>query len=568
MHSFLFTTEGTEKNKEPFTTETQRHGEERRENSNKEEEKTRLSGVGQYRQSWYWRNLRSTFSLCLRVSVATLFVTLLLAGCSGKPDPNALVMIIESSPTNLDPRVGVDAQSERIDDLLFDSLVRRDDHFNLLPWLADRWDIPDPQTYIFHLHHGVRFHNGQSLTARDVKWTFDSLLSGKMRSAKASSYTQVSAVEAPDDYTVVFHLKQPFAPMLWNLSNGTVGIVPYGSGDEFNRHPIGSGPFRFVSAQQDKNVIVERNPDYWATPAKLSRVEFKVIPDAPTQALELRKQSADVAINSLVADTVVALQRDRNLTVMQAPGTIYAYLAMNLRDPTLKDVRVRRAIAYAIDVQPIIHYLLRDEARPAYSVLPPQHWAYDGDVARYPHDPQRARQLLDAAGYRATNGVRFHLTMKTSTDASTRLLAAVLQQQLREVGIALDIRTFEFATFFSDVTKGAYQIHSLRWVGASNLDPDIFEHVFDTASFAPKRANRTFYSSSRVDELIREGRSTLDQQKRKAIYDEIQSILAEDLPYINLWYLNNVLVHTNRVRGIELGPSGSYDFLRTAELAN
>ncbi len=508
------------------------------------------------------QNFRSKFSLCLGVSV----VVLCLSACSHKPDPNTLVMIIESSPTNLDPRVGVDAQSERIDELLFDSLVRRDAHFTVQPWLAERWEIPDPQTYVFHLRHGVRFHNGQPLTARDVKWTFDSLLSGKIRSPKTSTYAPVSRVDAPDDYTVIFHLKQPFAPLLWNLSDGAIGIVPYGSGEDFNLHPVGSGPFRFVSAQQDKNVIIERNPDYWATPAKLDRVEFKVIPDATTQALELRKQSADVAINSLVADTVVALERDHNLTVMDAPGTIYAYLALNLRDPILKDVRVRRAIAYAIDVQPIIHYLLRDEARPAYSVLPPQHWAYDGDVARYPHDPDRARQLLDAAGYRPVNGVRFHITMKTSTDATTRLLAAVLQQQLREVGIALDIRTFEFATFFSDVTKGAYQMHSLRWVGG-NLDPDIFEHIFDTGSFAPKRANRTFYSNPRVDELIREGRETLDQQKRKAIYDQIQQILAEDLPYINLWYLDNVLVHTNRVQGIELGPAGSYDFLRSAWLS-
>ena len=152
------------------------------------------------------------------------------------------------------------------------------------------------------------------------------------------------------------------------------------------------------------------------------------------------------------------------------------------------------AIAYAINVQPIIHYLLRDEARPAYSVLPPQHWAYDADVAKYPHDPARARQILDDAGYPATNGIRFHITMKTSTDESTRLLAAVLQQQLREVGIALDIRSFEFATFFADITKGAYQFHSLRWVGG-NLDPDIFEHIFGSNSFAPKRANRTFYSN-------------------------------------------------------------------------
>ncbi len=512
-------------------------------------------------QSAHDHNFKFSFSLCLCVSVV-----MSVAGCSRKPDPNTLVMIIESSPTNLDPRVGVDAQSERIDELLFDSLVRRDEHFNLKPWLAETWEIPDPQTYIFHLHHGVRFHNGQPLTARDVKWTFDSLISGKLRSAKASTYAPLDHIDIPDDYTVIFHLEEPFAPLLWNLSDGAIGIVPYGSGEDFNRQPVGSGPFRFVSAQQDKEVVIERNPDYWATPARLDRVQFKVIPDATTRALELRKQSADIAINALTADTVVTLRHDRDLTVMESPGTIYAYLAMNLRDPILKDVRVRRAIAYAINVQPIIHYLLRDQARPAYSVLPPQHWAYDADVAKYPHDPERARNLLDEAGYRPVNGIRFHITMKTSTEESTRLLAAVLQQQLREVGIALDIRSFEFATFFADITKGAYQFHSLRWVGG-NLDPDIFEHIFASSSFAPRRANRTFYSNPKVDELMREGRGTLDQQTRKAIYDQIQYALAEDLPYINLWYLDNVLVHTRRVRGIEISPSGNYDFLRTAQLA-
>jgi peptide/nickel transport system substrate-binding protein len=549
MRRVFFTTERAR-----FSTEAQRHRE--------EQEIKRSTKLKRNPRRQYCPSLKARISLCLCASVV-----LLLAGCSRKPDPNTLVMVIESSPTNLDPRVGVDAQSERIDDLLFDSLVRRDDHFNLKPWLADSWEIPDAQTYIFYLHHGVHFHNGQILTARDVKWTFDSLLSGKPRSPKTSTYAPVDHIEAPDDYTVVFHLKEPFAPMLWNLSDGTVGIVPYGSGDDFNRKPIGSGPFRFVRAQMDKEVLIERNPDYWATPAKLDRVAFKVIPDATTRALELRKRSADIALNSVVADTVVALEGDRDLTVTQSPGTIYAYLAMNLRDPILKDVRVRHAIAYAINVEPIIHYLLRDQARPAYSVLPPQHWAYDADVAKYPHDPARARRILDDAGYHATNGIRFHLTMKTSTDESTRLLAAVLQQQLREAGIALDIRTFEFATFFADVTKGAYQIHSLRWVGGSNLDPDIFEHIFDSGSFAPKRANRTFYFNPRVDELIREARATVDQQKRKVIYDEVQRIIADDLPYVNLWYLDNVLVHTKRVRAIELGPSGNYDFLRTAELA-
>lgn len=508
---------------------------------------------------------RSRRTSIVATLLALVIALLSLTACSHKPDPNTLVMIIESSPTNLDPRVGIDAQSQRIDELLFDSLVRRDEKFQIQPWLADSWETPDPETYIFHLHHGVRFHNGQPLTARDVKWTFDSLLNGTIRTSKTGTFSPVQNVDAPDDYTVVFHLKEPMASLLWNVSSGAVGIVPYGSGEDFNRNPIGSGPFRFVSAQQDKDVVIERNPDYWATPAKLQCVELKVIPDATTRALELRKRSADVVSNALTPDTVLTLQHDDGLNVLRGPGTVYAYLALNLRDPILHDVRVRRALAYAINLDPIIHYLWRDQVRPAYSVLPPQHWAYDPDVARYPYNPGEARKLLDEAGYKTTNGARFHLTMKTTTEESTRLLAAVLQQQLREVGIELDIRSFEFATFFSDVTKGAYQLHSLRWVGG-NLDPDIFDYIFSTKSFAPKRANRTFYSNSKVDALIEQSRSTLDQQQRKVLFDQIQQLVAEDLPYINLWYYDNIIVHSRRVHGIELNASGNYDFLRTAEL--
>jgi len=499
-------------------------------------------------------------------ALVVLVLLLPVLACSAKPDPDTLVMIIESSPTNLDPRVGLDAQSERIDTLLFDDLLTRDEHLNVQPALAERWEIPDPRTYVFHLHQGVKFHDGRPLTSRDVKWTFDSLLQGKIRSTKSAVYQFVDRVEAPDDSTVVFHLKEPFAPLLWNLSDGAIGIVPYGSGDEISRHPIGSGPFRFVSAEQDNEVIIERNDDYWGQKAHLKRVRFAVIPDGTTRALELRKGSADIAINALTGDTVLALEREPNLEVLHAPGTVLAYMAFNTRDPILKDVRVRQALAYAIDRRPMIHYLVSDFARPAYSLLPPESWAYNGDVPRYDYNPDRARRLLDQAGYRAVNDVRFHLAMKTSTDESTRLMAAVLQQQLREVGIALDIRTFEFATFFSDVTRGAYQVHSLRWVGG-NEDPDIFEYVFHSAKFSPHGANRTYYSNPRVDALIDQARSELDQNARKQIYAEIQRILAEDLPYINFWYLDNVLVHTKRVRGLTLNPAGNYDFLKTADLA-
>ena len=502
-----------------------------------------------------------------QATITFFFLPLLfsLLSCSNKPDTNTLVMLIESSPSNLDPRVGIDAQSERIDNLIFDDLLERGDDLNVAPGLAERWDVPDPLTYVFHLHSAVRFHDGRSLTSRDVKWTFDSLLQGKIRSTKAAVYKFVDHIDAPDNLTVTFHMKEPDSTLLWNLSDGAMGIVPYGSGEEITQHPIGSGPFKFVSAETDREVTLERNGDYWGEKARLSRVYFAVVPDETTQALELRKGSGDVAINSLTPDTVATLERDPNLSVEKSGGTRLAYLGFNLRDPILKDVRVRQAIAYALDRGPMIEYLWRGQAEPAKSVLPTQSWAYNGQVPAYVHDPEKARQLLDAAGYQAVNGVRFHITMKTSTDANTRLMVAVMQQQLRDVGIALDVRTFEFATFFADVQHGAFQMYGLRWIGG-NEDPDIFEYAFHSSKFPPNGANRNYYSNPKVDALIDKARREIDAKSRKPLYEEVQRILADELPYINLWYLDNVLVHTKRVRNVKLNPAGNFDFLRTAEL--
>jgi peptide/nickel transport system substrate-binding protein len=513
-------------------------------------------------------NSTSFASLRMTILFGFLVVCVLpLLSCSQPPDPNTFVMIIESSPTNLDPRVGIDAQSERIDELLFDALLIRDEHLNVQPGLAERWEIPDPLTYIFHLHRGVSFHDGRALTSRDVKWTLDSLLEGKIRSTKSAAYRFIDHIDAPDDFTAVFHLKEPNSTLLWNLSEGASGIVPYGSLDEITRRPVGTGPFKFVSAEQDKEVILARNDDYWGTRARLARIRFTIVPDATTRALELRKGSADAAINALSADTVVALEREPNLQIERAPGTVLSYLAFNLHDSVLKDVRVRQAIAYAVDRSPLLQYIWRGFAQPAQSILPKQSWAYNQEVPFYPHDPEKARQMLDAAGYAAHNGIRFHLTMKTSTEESTRLMAAVWQQQLREVGIALDIRTFEFATFFADVTSGDFQLYSLRWIGG-NEDPDIFEYAFHSNRFPPKGANRGFYSNPRVDSLIDRARREIDQNTRKKLYDEVQEILAQDVPYINLWYFDNVLVHTRRMRKATLNPSGNYDFLKTAEMGS
>jgi peptide/nickel transport system substrate-binding protein len=507
--------------------------------------------------------INGRFRSLLRGFFVLAFCSVMMS-CSHRVDSNTLVMILQASPTNLDPRVGIDGPSERIDGLLFENLMIRDEHLSIRSELAERFENPDPRTYIFHLRRGVRFSNGQALSSRDVKWSFDSLLTGKIRSTKASTYRFVDHIDAPDDFTVVFHLKEPWAELLWNVASPGMGIVPYGSGDEISRNPIGSGAFRFVSADQDREVIIERN-DYASQKARVERVRFVVVPDTTTRALELRKGSADVESNDLSPDLEATLEKNGNLEVMRGPGTRLAYIGFNLRDPLLKDVRVRQAIAHAINRQPLIHYLWRDSARPAASVLPPESWAYFGGVRQYSFDPVEARKLLDAAGLTEKNGIRFHLTMKTSTEESSRAMAAVFQQQLRDVGIALDIRSFEAATFLADITHGEFQMYSLRWLGA-NEDPDFFEYAFHSARIIPNGANRQYYSNPHVDALIDKARQETDQSARKQDYAEVQRILANDLPYIDLWYFDNVMVHSKRVLNLELNPSGNYDFLKTAEL--
>ena len=508
-------------------------------------------------------------SSCRGAVLVLLLVGAVLTGwgCSAPHDPQTVVMLIESSPLNLDPRIGTDAQSERISSLIFDSLLRRDRSSNLQPWLAERWELPDPLTYIFHLRRDVRFHNGKPLTARDVRYTFASLLSGQIKSIKTSSYSLIASVEAPDDFTVVFRLKEPRASFLWNLTQGAIGIVPEGSAEELARHPIGSGPFRFLSATQDENVILERNPNHWATSPRIQRVEFKVVPDATTRALELRKGTADIALNSLVADMVEVLRKEKQLKVLQEPGTTYQYLAFNLEIPKLTPP-VRQAIAYGINLEPLVADLWRNMVQPANSILPPQHWAYAVDAPRYPYNPEKAIELLDEAGFTpGPDGVRLRLQMKTSTDQTGRELAAVLQEQLRKIGIALDIRSYEFATFYGDITRGSFELYSLRWT-AGNDDPDIFEYCFHSQKIPPAGANRGHYLNPEVDRLIEAARANTDLAERREDYVQIQHILNRDLPYIHLWYLDNICLYNQRLRNIHLFPTGNYDFLTEIEVTS
>lgn len=237
--------------------------------------------------------------------------------------------LIDAAPTNLDPRIGADAYSAHVDGLMFSSLVARDAHLNVIPDLAQSWDIPDPLTYVFHLRLGVKFHDGRPLTSADVKYTFDTIIFGALKTPKRGAFKMVKSVEAPDDSTVIFHLSEPYASLLYSMVSPEIGIVPRGSGAEMAEHPIGTGPFRFVSATTDEEIVLERNENYFGGAPKIERLRMRIVPDAIVRALELRKGSADAVINSLTPDMVVTLAKDRGLAAVQEPGTTMAYLAFN-----------------------------------------------------------------------------------------------------------------------------------------------------------------------------------------------------------------------------------------------
>jgi peptide/nickel transport system substrate-binding protein len=474
-----------------------------------------------------------------------------------------VTLLIESNPANLDPRFATDGQSQHLDGLLFSSLVERDDQMVLHGDLAESWDTPDPLTYVFHLKKGVKFHDGNALTSADVKFTLDYMRDAANHSPKRGTYRLVTGIEAPDPGTVIIRLTSPDASLLWNLCRPALGIVPISAAANFAQRPIGTGPFRFVSQAQDDGVLLARNDNYFGGAPALEGVQARVVPDAIVRALELRKGSADVEISSLSSDMIPVLAKQHDLSVTERPGTNVMYLGFNLNDPLLARRELRQALAFATDRADLIRYLLHGEARIAEGLLPPDHWAYEGNVAHYALDTRRATQLLDAAGFPAQkNGMRIHLLLKTSTEEPARLIAAALQQQWRKAGIDLEIRPLEFATLLSDSIKGNFQINLLRWVGANN-DPDIFSFVYSSARIPPDGANRARYRNSAVDKLTAEIQVEMDQEKRKALCGQVQKIVATDLPVFPLWFVDVVSVHRRDLGELNISSAGDFDFLAT-----
>ena len=506
--------------------------------------------------------------------VVTFAASLLLCGCSAErgpqlPPENTLVVALESAPTHLDPRIATSQAASRVFEVMLNGLVTKDSVGNLLPDLASSWEILDEGArYRFYLRPGVTFHDGRTFSARDVVWTFQTMLDGTITTPKRGSFEQLERVVEIDEQTVDFVMKEPFGAMLVNLTS-YMGIIPAGSEpEEFNRNPIGTGPFMLVEREPDR-LTFQRFEDFREGPAKLEHLIYREIPDSTVRALELRKGSVQLVVSDLAPDVLPWFRDSPYYRVSQDPGSKYAYLGINFEDPVLSQLPVRHAIALAIDRQRLVDTLWQGLGVVTETVLPPGNWARNDNLESIPYDPAEARSILDEAGLEDPDRQgplpRFSIVYKTSTDETALLQAQIIQSMLADVGIGIEIRSYEFATFYSDIKKGNFQLFSLTWTGI--VDPDFFSLILHSNSVPPYGANRGRYLNPEFDFLIDEGARLAEPQARRPFYVQAQEIFRQDLPYISLFTKFNFAVMPVQLQGYQNYPSGEFYSLRRVHWA-
>jgi len=496
----------------------------------------------------------------LKVLLLTTAIILIpiTPGCHRSHNEGELVAVIEKRIETFDPRVSTDSAAERMRQLMFNGLTRKNDKFDPVPDLAEKYDFaPDYKTFTFYLRPNIKFHDGRTLSAADVKYTFSTMMAPGFKSSKRAELERdIASIETDvsNPLKVTFQCKSP-CPGLPNAIL-PVGIIPEGTSDQQARRPVGTGPFKFDSYTEDQEVVLTAFNGYFEGTPSIKRLAVRIIPDNSTRESELMKGSVDLAINAdFDPVTVETLQKTPGIKVDMTDGTNIAHLGVNLQDPILKDRRVRQALAYAMDRESIIRNVLRGQAQPARSVLPPSQWAYEPNGAVYNYDPDRARRLLSEAGKS-----NLKLSLKTSPISISRKIGEALQEQMRRVGVDLELQSLERQKLNEDMIQGNFQLYLNTLVGG-NQSPDIFKLVYGSKSIPPNGQNRSRYSNPQIDKLLDDAQ-TASRERRKEIFSQVQKTLAEDLPQIYLWYPATIVVYRDRVSNVKVDPSADWSAIR------
>lgn len=504
-----------------------------------------------------------------RLIFALTVSALALASCEREEIPeDAFVVLLDAHPKGFDPRFPVGDSSAKIIGLLHAGLVSVDTQDGQ-PELELAREIKQlsPTTYAITLRDDITFHDGHPVTAEDVEYTFMQLDSELVSSPLSGMSKRITKFEITSPTTFTLTLDEPRAPFLVELS---MGIVPKHLCDGLKQCPdthVGAGPFRYESSQGNHVIVLRAFEGYFGGQPTLKRLAFKVVKDDNTRLLALLGGSAELVQNAVSPLMLPVVQEAESLEVMTTTSFKYTYLQFNLRNPKLKDVRVRQAIAMGLDRDAIIKHKYRGLADLSTGLLSPGHWAYEGDVARFDHDIERAMALLDEAGFPDPEGdaPRFELELKVSSSKFRRALAILMANQLARIGIKVKVRSYEWGTYFADIKSGNFEMTTLQWPSVS--EPSLYRWIFHSENIpTPENrnagANRGAYKNERLDALLDEGMTQTDQQKRRQIYSEVQKIVSQDLPYVSLWHEHNIAVLKKGVQGYHTTPNARFEALK------
>ncbi len=507
---------------------------------------------------------RLLFLLC----IAVFFVAL---SCR-RPETGIVTVARPENFSTLDTLTSTasDSSAERVRNLMFNALIKKNENFEYVGELASNITTSDDgKTLIFTLRDGVKFHNGHPFTSADVKYTFDKLFESNGYKAGAFFDTvdkqrvaHITSMTTPDSKTVVISVGRPALKnqLLSNLV--AIPIIPEGTAEQQKTSPVGSGPFKFVSFDQSQNIVeLQANPDYWDGAPKVEKLRIKTVTDASSLQAELQTGGVDIAPNptNLPPDALKTLMAVPNLKVEQFDGSNIQYIGLNTQSPPLNNVKIRQAVGYAIDREKIIRELLSGQAALAHSILPSASWAYTLGT-EYKFDPTRSRQLLQEAGYK-NEPIKFKFS---SGNAAFNNYAQAIQNSLKEVGLNVQIEQIDPGTLRQQLAQGQFQMNTGIWIGG-NQDPIFLKDLFTTGRIPGEGVsccNRSRYSNPEVDELLENAINEIDREKAKQLYVHAWEIISRDLPLLPLWYPANMIVANKRIDNIKISPSGDWTFLK------
>jgi peptide/nickel transport system substrate-binding protein len=508
---------------------------------------------------------------------ATLFIFFIFVSSTSVFSQNEPVTIaISDKFSGLDTLASTspDAAAERLRNLIFDSLVKRNDKFEYVGDFAKEIKIDYKSlTITFILHDKVKFHKGKVLTSADAKYTHDAFF--KANGYKAGSFFEtvdgvkqphILSVETPDSNTLVLKVRRVELINQTLSSLSAIPIIPEGSLQSQNENPIGTGAFKFVSFDKANSLVeLEANQNYWHGSPKIKKVIIKTVGDANSLRIELSAGRIDVVVNSagFSAESIKELSQNNNLQVVQTEGSNIRYIAFNVKAKTVKNAKLRQAIAFAIDREKIINVLLNGQATIAHSVLPEQSWAYSTSF-KYEFNLEKAKRLLKESFYKGQI-IKFKIA---AGNQAVSQYAQVILESLKQLGINIEIETLELNTLFDHLRQGNFQMTTSQWAGG-NQDPIFLRDLFQTnesPEMKPSGRNRSRYSNVMFDKAIESAVNATDKMKAKDFYANAQNIVANDLPYVLLWYPKNIVVANKRIGNLKIDPSGDLSFVKNLTL--